>query len=319
MPRRATWLATGLLTVLALAGCSLGPGTSGSGDARLAVTRDFGSRVVLRATERKIPGGETVMRMLERNAKIDTRYGGRFVESIEGVESGTGGGQRDWFYYVNGIEADVGAAERDVHANDRVWWDYHRWDAAMRVPAVVGSFPEPFLHGSDGKRFPVRIDCAKDASDACSAVAKRLESVDIVPSIAAIGAGAGKELLRLVVGEWKDVRADGASYQLAQGPDKSGVFAHPGPAPGGGFEFDLLNDAGQVVRTGGAGTGLVAATRFEEQQPTWVVTGTDQAGLDAAVRLISPGTLRDRFAVASVAGKAEPLPVVPVAAGSEKR
>jgi hypothetical protein len=319
MQRRATWVAAGLLAVFALAGCSLGPGTSGSGDARITVTRDFGAKVVLRATERKIPGGETVMRMLERNAKIDTRYGGRFVESIEGIESGTGGGQRDWFYYVNGIEADVGAAERDVHANDRVWWDYHRWDAAMRVPAVVGSYPEPFLHGSDGKRFPVRIDCARSASDACSALAKRLESADIAPSIAAIGAGAGKDLLRLVVGEWKDVRADGASYQLAQGPDKSGVFAHPGPAPGGGFEFDLLNDAGQVVRTGGAGTGLVAATRFEEQQPTWVVTGTDRAGLDAAVRLVSPGTLRNRFAVASVEGRAEPVPVVPAAAGQEER
>jgi hypothetical protein len=319
MHRRAMWPAAGLLAVLALAGCSVGPGTSGSGDARLTVTRDFGARVVLRATEKKIPGGETVMRMLERNAKIDTRYGGRFVESVEGVESGAGGGQRDWFYYVNGIEADVGAAERDVHANDRVWWDHHRWDAAMRVPAVVGSYPEPFLHGADGKRFPVRIDCARGASNACSAVSKRLESADIAPSIAAIGAGAGKELLRLVVGKWEDVRADGASYQLAQGPDKSGVFAHPGPAPGAGFEFDLLNDAGQVVRTGGPGTGLVAATRFEEQQPTWVVTGTDSAGLEAAVRLLTPTVLRDRFAVASVGGRAEPLPVVPAAAGAEKR
>jgi len=307
--RRAICLAAGALIAAALAGCSLGPATPGSGDAQLTVTRDFGAGIIGRATEEEIPGGETVLRLLERNAKIETRYGGRFVQSIGGVESGSGGGRRDWFYYVNGIEAGVGAAERDVEPNDRVWWDYHRWDAAMRVPAVVGSFPEPFLHGSEGKLFPVRIDCARGAADACSEVSDRLERVDVAPSLAAIGAGAGEKLLRLVVGEWKEVRADGATNQLSQGPDKSGVFAHPGPAPGGDFEFDLLDADGRVVRTGGPGTGLVAATRFEEQQPTWVVTGTDRAGLDAAVRLLTPRLLRDRFAVASVGGRAQALPV----------
>jgi Domain of unknown function (DUF4430) len=311
MHRPATWLAAGVLAAVVLAGCSLGPGTSGSGEARLTATRDFGAQALLRATEEEVPDGETVLRLLERNAKIETRYGGRFVESIEGVESGTTGGRRDWFYYVNGIEEDVGAAERDVDPNDRVWWDYHRWDAAMRVPAVVGSFPEPFLHGIEGKRFPVRIDCAEDADEACDAVADALERVDVAPSFTAIGSGAGKDVLRLVVGEWDDVRADSASNQLAQGPDRSGVFAHPGPAPAGGYEIDLLNDSGQVVRTGGPGTGLVAATRFEEQQPTWVVTGTDRRGLDAAVRLLTPRALRNRFALASLEGKPEPLPLRP--------
>jgi hypothetical protein len=55
----------------------------------------------------------------------------------------------------------------------------------------------------------------------------------------------------------------------------------------------------------------VAATRFEEQQPTWVVTGTDRRGLDAAVRLLTPRLLRDRFAVATLDGQVQPLPVEP--------
>jgi hypothetical protein len=111
-----------------------------------------------------------------------------------------------------------------------------------------------------------------------------------------------------VVGEWEEVRADAATDQLSRGPDESGVFARPGPAPGGGYEIDLLDDTGRVVRTGGPGTGLLAATRFEDQQPTWVVTGTDAAGVQAAVRLLEPRLLRDRFAVASVAGRAQRLP-----------
>src|SRR5687767_5402447 len=104
MRRSATWVAAGLLAALALAGCSLGPDSSGSGEARLTVTRDFGARPILRATETEVPDGETVLRLLERNAEIETRYGGRFVQAIEGIEGASEDGRRDWFYYVNGIE-----------------------------------------------------------------------------------------------------------------------------------------------------------------------------------------------------------------------
>src|SRR5947207_551515 len=144
--------AAAVLAVFA-GGCRLGPAAQGSG-AALTVTRDFGAHAVARASERKIPGGETVIRFLERRAKVETRYGGRFVNAIDGLRSQTRGGRRqDWFYFVNGIEAEVGAADMRLHTGDRVWWDYRDWSAAMRVPAVVGSFPEPFRNGADGKRF----------------------------------------------------------------------------------------------------------------------------------------------------------------------
>jgi hypothetical protein len=63
-----------------------------------------------------------------------------------------------------------------------------------------------------------------------------------------------------------------------------------------------------VVQTLGSGTGIVAATRFEEQQPTWTVTGTDEAGLDRAVRLLDARVLRNRYAVAATLGGPLGLP-----------
>ena len=48
----------------------------------------------------------------------------------------------------------------------------------------------------------------------------------------------------------------------------------------------------------GAGGGLVAATRLRDEQPTWVVTGTDAAGVAAAARALREGALRNRFALA---------------------
>ena len=104
------------------------------------------------------------------------------------------------------------------------------------------------------------------------------------------------------------MRLDAAARKLEEGPAKSGVFARPVPQ-GDGFAFELLDAKGRTVRTLGPGAGLVAATRFEEQQPTWVVTGTDAAGRRPRRRAARPrAALRDRFAVAA-AGTPEPIPL----------
>ena len=90
------------------------------------------------------------------------RYGGGFVQSIDGLSGGqeAAGDPVDWFYYVNGVEAPKGAAATNVHPGDHIWWDLHDWSQTEDVPAVVGSFPEPFLNGIEGKRLPVRVECA---------------------------------------------------------------------------------------------------------------------------------------------------------------
>ena len=307
MSTRARW-ALALTLVAALVGAGgCGIVSEGGENVRLTVTRDFGAVDMVRATQSSSPGGETVMRLLQRHAKVETRYAGRFVNAIDGVRSSSAGGRRkDWFYYVNGIEADVGAADRDLKAHDRVWWDYHDWGTAMRVPAVVGSYPEPFIHGAEGKRFPVRIDCAANASDTCERVSDRLDEAGISPSTAALGAPAGKELLRFVVGKWSDIRSDGAVRQIEKGPAESGVFAR---LYSSGKRVDLMSSAGTVAKSLTLGAGLVAATRFEEQQPTWIVSGTDQAGLDRATELLTVKTLHDRFAVATDGSRAFALPM----------
>ena len=135
----------GLLVVAALAGCG---GGDVNGKATLWVTRDRGERVLL---VRTVPAGLTALQALDREADVETRHGGRFVQSIDGVK-GSLSARQDWFYFVNGYEVDRGAAEYRLHPGDRIWWDFRPWGREMRVPIVVGAFPEPFLHGFDGKR-----------------------------------------------------------------------------------------------------------------------------------------------------------------------
>jgi hypothetical protein len=138
------------LVVAALAGCG---STHTPGSATLWITRDRGQHVLL---IRKVKAGQSAMAALQQVTKVKTSYGGRFAQSIDGV-SGSRSDQRDWFYFVNGYEADRGAADYTLHPGDVEWWDYRSWKHEMHVPVVVGAFPEPFLHGYDGKTRPATI------------------------------------------------------------------------------------------------------------------------------------------------------------------
>lgn len=138
-----------VLAVVALSGC----GGEDGGKATLWITRDKGAHVIL---EREVPAGLTAMQALDRMAEIRTRYSGRYVQSIEGIE-GSIAARSDWFYFINGYEADRSAAEYRLRDGDVEWWDFRSWRTQMREPVVVGAFPEPFLHGYAGSRLPARV------------------------------------------------------------------------------------------------------------------------------------------------------------------
>ena len=172
----------------------------------------------------------------------------------------------------------------------------------MRVPAVVGSWPQPFLDGYDGSRRPAVVECLGGGA-ACAEVGGSLgrEGVSV-----ALGKPAGA--IRVLVGPWSRVREDPAAAQLEDGPPASGVFARPRRTPGG-YALDGLDADGSVGRTFGPDAGLVAAVRRGESPPVWLVTGTSEAGVEAAAGLLDANRLRDRFAVAVEAGVEAPLPL----------
>ena len=150
--RRARALAAAAVVLAGLApaaaGCGFGEGgTKPGGSATLRVTRDFGHKAIGSVRLDTVHEGDTVMRMLRSKFDVTTRFGGRFVQAIDGLEGQGAGGQVDWFFFVNGVEADRGAAEWNVSPCDRIQWDRRDWSAAMRVPAIVGAYPEPFLNG----------------------------------------------------------------------------------------------------------------------------------------------------------------------------
>lgn len=208
-------VAAAAAVVALLAGCG---SSGGRGHATLWVTRDEGKTVLL---VRSVPAGETAMQALDRVAEISTRYGGRYVQAIDGT-AGSISSRHDWFYFVNGIEADSGAADYVLHPGDVEWWDYRDWGrAGERVPVVVGAFPEPFLHGYGGK---------------------------VRPAVVVGASGAARALARVVHGSVRSRAPAGANVlRLVSGPPRFTARL----LPGGAVEFTFAGDAMRLAHEPG--------------------------------------------------------------------
>ena len=179
--RRALRLALAALALAALAavvvaGVVAARTGDDSGSAVLWVTRDRGERLLLATS---VPAGQTVLQALRSRARVKTRYGGRFVQSVDGL-AGDAAAQRDWFWFVNGVAGDRSAAEYRLREGDVAWWDYRRWAGDAELSVVAGAFPEPLLHGFGGRirRVAIRYAAGVDAARV-GRLAHRLGSTDV--------------------------------------------------------------------------------------------------------------------------------------------
>lgn len=298
---------TVLLVVLASCGVGFGAGDD-AGKADLLVSRDFGETTLLEVEDEPLTESDTVMRVLDRKAEIETRYGGGFVQSINGFEGGNEGGRPfDWLFFVNGIESDRGGADYRLTDGDRIWWDYRDWGAAMRVPAVVGQFPEPFIKGfGDGPPPATAVECLNGGA-ACGTVTAALTEAG-----ANLDPGAG-EPTRVLVGPWSELADDPGAAAIAHGPPRSGVYLKIESSGAGkaaqpsGFDLIALDERGEESSRYGAGYGFVAATRRGEKPPLWLVSGTDEVGLAAAAAVFNRDDLAGSYAV--LVGPDGPIPL----------
>lgn len=298
-----------LLTALACAGCGFGVAHR-TGAVRLRVTEDFGARQLGTLSLAKVPSGETDLSLLKRlypKVSTDAVPLGKTNSGITAIGAHAATGSRRWVLFVNGVHADKGAAAMKVHAGDQVWFDLHDGSAAPVISAVVGAFPEPFTNGIGGQRYPTTIECSKGFKDACANVTRELRRDGVVASPGAPGYGSGPDTLSINIGSWHQIDGEVASQLIRFGPGPSGVYVR---VLHGGRELALENGAGQIVRTLGAGAGLIAATaNFNDPAPTWIITGTDAAGVRAAVRALTPQTLAGHFALAVEGRHRYPLPL----------
>ena len=169
----------------------------------------------------EVPAGQSLLRALKSEAKVETRYGGGFVQSIDGLE-GSARRHRDWFWFVNGLAGDRSAASYRLRDGDIAWWDYRDWARDVdTLEVVAGAFPEPFLHGYDGKTRPAAVRYAAGLAAEASRLAAILGSKDVEASGVPVGPDAN--LFEIV---------DGAPHLTA-------ILRKPGSGPSGSVKFSF--------------------------------------------------------------------------------
>jgi hypothetical protein len=250
--------------------------------ASLVISEGFGRTVV---REERVAPGQSVLAALQGVTKVSTRYGGRFVQSIDDRSGSLDDGE-DWLYFVNGVEADVGAAEWTLREGDTAWWDFRRWRAYAHVPAVVGSWPEPFVHGA--RTAPASVTADPPLAAALQAAGAKV--------------GTGPSAFRVLVGADADLRTRDADWaRAADDPRAAGLTAWI--EDGAVRCWDAA--AGKDVAVP-AGRGVAAATATVDGGVVFAVTGVDAAAATAAATAIAAdaGLLDHRYAVVfDVAGK----------------
>ena len=147
-------------------------------------------------------------------------------------------------------------------------------------------------------------------STPCTTVSNELSSFKIPVSQGGVGYGSGNDSIGVVVGPWKKIDGELAAELVKFGPGASGVYAR---FVEDGAKLELLGADGKVAKTFGPDTGLVAAVNGNgggnsNAVPSWLITGTDAAGVAAAAKALTPSTLANRFALVVHGGTDYPVP-----------
>jgi len=304
--RAASLLLPGALVLALAAGCSGGsgdeavvgaasspPGAVSDAQARVIVTTGYGAETVV-DTSIALTKDTTAMQALQSVSDVGTAYGGGFVQSINGIGE-TRISRTDWFYAINGVLANRGAANEVLRDGDVEHWDFREWRFRRNVSATLGCFPSFFVNGYGGHVRPTVVACEPTFEAEGPAIAARLEELGVedvdcieLSSLSdewkeernlIIVAGSGESLVRDVYARW----------------DKLGLFAY--------LEDDVLSvftASGEEAVVSGGDVGLL-----QPMQNPWnpsgigacetvviLVSGTDSDGVrSAAAALVERGDI----------------------------
>jgi len=302
------------LFAIGICGCSTQP--SGELRTKIIVTQDFGSELMLDKSV-TVSNGANAMDALKQVAEVETAYGGGFVNAINGIHSqhkGNNSAKKDWFIYVNGIQTNVGALDYTLHSGDIEHWDFHSWGLHQFIPASIGAFPEPFVHGYEGKARPTVVAYEDNWEKSAEDIASNLKQLGVESisskSIRQLSEDNRKSCNLILVG---DMDCELIS-ELNQAWKRLGFYVY--------FEegkLVRLDPEGEVAAKYKAGSGLIQATQSPWnpkgigacENVVWMVSGTDEAGVKNAVDALinHHAELQHAFAVVIADGEITNVPL----------
>ena len=310
-------LATVSMLVFGLNGCAgaqlpatASGASSDAGEARIIVTRNFGRDLMVDELI-KLGDDTSAMEALGQVAEIETSYGGGFVDAISGVSSRDGGSdsaRADWFVYLNGIQSDVGALDYTLYPGDVEHWDFRDWRFHHFVPAIIGDFPEPFLHGYEGDVRPVLVvyqDNLEEEAEILAGHLLQLGVVDVaITEFARLNDGDKESANIILLGDM--------NYQPVE--ELNDVWTRLGfYACFTEDKLQVFDCQGELAAEFAAGSGLIQATQNPWnpdgigacENVVWMVSGVDAQGVKSAVEALVNHYDEIKYACAAVIAEGE--------------
>lgn len=312
--KRKTFLLVLLMLLILLPACANKSGLEGADIVEYLITQNYGEKILL---DKKIAYRENASIMdglIETGADVKTSYGGSFISGINGLNTDNGGPVKersDWFYYVNGIFSDCGALDYMPQPGEVIWWDYHPWKSSKSTTAVIGCFPEPFLHGFRGNVAETTILTVSKEVYNVAKLQQTMQSYGVnAVNIKKITA----ELLEnrdgptMAVGEWNELKEYKWINDFNEAYQKNGTFLHFTEEG-----LELLDYKGAVAREikGSAGVIMAIGEGNGDDSPLWIIAGTDSSGMAAALDVLinNPEKIRTTYSVVVLSEEIIKLPL----------
>ena len=254
------------------------------------------------------------MSLLLRNYKVHTRYGGGFVQSIDGLAGGEAGGQPGRLVLLRqrrrgheGRGGDRRARGRPhLVGPPRLERDRGRAGGRRLLPGAV-----PARHRRQAPAGARRMRARRRAAPA--APSRRACAALGVPAAIA-RARRGRRAADAARARRPLARNCAPNAQLQPLEQRPARERRLRDAPNAaGTTLDAARPGRRAVRTLGAGAGLIAATAGQETRPIWVVTGHRRGRRRAAA-----AQALERSRAARTASPSPSRPPAPAAAGARR-
>ncbi len=277
-----------MIAILISGGCGGSPEIE-TGQVTLFVTKDFGKRSIYKQ-QIELDSKKSVMEILNEHLDIKTAYGGGFVNSINGLESGYTNNKNqeriDWFYFINGIMTNIGAVEYFPSDGDVIWWDYHPWGNISFSPAVTGAFPQPFLNGYQDKNDGTLILAGEECIEPAISLQEYFAEIG-VKEIALQNyqekLATDRSEITVIIALWEELSQSSFWRGMQENRDKTGWFAE--------LEHEVfysLDTQGkrQDAYYENVGVILASGMGMGDNNPLWLITGLDMDGIIDAIDLL---------------------------------
>ncbi len=257
----------------------------------LWVTDDFSKNCLL--AKEVAYANQSAMQILQQACNVKAAFGGAFVTSIDGIRPGQAGEKKNWFYYVNGIMANVGARQYNPKPGDNIWWDFHSWDGTVYISSVIGAYPQPFLSGYGGRTEKTFILHTLSLKSKALGLKEKLEELGVQN----VGLKAYDErLIReqnnifIIIGSWQDLKQHKAIGDIYKNYRKTGLFIKIE-----GDKLHVMDIYGKTQKELEKAAAIVATKGGVGLSGTiWFITGTDDESIETALDILinEPGKIK---------------------------